>query len=705
MVNIQKYLKQTIAPVGVLGLLCATGCKTTYIMPDTMASVNVEKQMGENLVAERVVTTKKSTTIDLAMSPVQQPAYRYRFSADSYLLDEGGRKYPLLSAQGITLDSAYRAQGEEEVRFSLTFDPLPKEVKMFDFIEGNAPKAFRLLGIRDKKTPLTAPTYQELSSANKYTLPDDWLVSDSVTVRGRIEGYDAKKFGFKTLSCRVGDVFGKYNPNVTVNIARDGSFEQKFYVSYPMRLFLSPYKSKVTFPGVPFFARPGETVDITIRQNEHGVYEGYYNGGTSQLVERWLKSNLSLWNIAEPLMLFDGKLTEMGPLADSVWNNLMARIQIVAQREQFSPLEVQLALAEAQVEYANAVMNQESYARSKRIVRARQDGSYYDGKEEMTLYEVKDYTPLHRVDFDNQLMLSIPNYYILVNHIGMSDAVYRHVGDSILTGVSSTGKVFKRTPLGREMQMVRNRYALLRKMMNSKFDNLMAQICVYDDLPFRLEHEWLTGEEKLRPILADSTLTEREKYDRTSDEVSITNIKPHLMPTFVHPFVHDKAQNLIDRALEKSEYSTALPDDDAGYSIREYNMKFPDKYLLFDFWDMGCVPCRYAIENGMGQRASLAAREDVMVIFIASEVEKGGSKAYRDYVEKWKLDGEEFVCVSPEEFARLQNLFQFNGIPHQELITPDGRRVSHHLYIPDFFYFEDSFDKVKETLGKSKISF
>lgn len=33
------------------------------------------------------------------------------------------------------------------------------------------------------------------------TMPQDWFKTDSITIRGRIEGYDAEKFGFTSMEC------------------------------------------------------------------------------------------------------------------------------------------------------------------------------------------------------------------------------------------------------------------------------------------------------------------------------------------------------------------------------------------------------------------------------------------------------------------------------------------------------------------------
>ena len=43
-------------------------------------------------------------------------------------------------------------------------------------------------------------------------------------------------------------------------------------------------------------------------------------------------------------------------------------------------------------------------------------------------------------------------------------------------------------------------------------------------------------------------------------------------------------------------------------------------------------------------------------------------------------------------------LFQFNGIPHYETITPDGRHVREDLSISGYDYFENELERVMEKL-------
>lgn len=112
---------------------------------------------------------------------------------------------------------------------------------------------------------------------------------------------------------------------------------------------------------------------------------------------------------------------------------------------------------------------------------------------------------------------------------------------------------------------------------------------------------------------------------------------------------------------------------------------------------MGCGPCRAAIEQSKDIRPEIAKRDDIKLIFIAEERTAEGSEAYHNYVKEWLAD-EETICMSKADFTRMQELFRFNGIPHYETITPEGRRVRDDLQINGHFSVTYGLKRLKELL-------
>ncbi len=633
-----------------LTLVALAGQAKTYKTiktPVAMACVNVSN--GE-LKAREVIMCDTATTVHFTIK--YEKGDYFRFAKESYLMDEDGNRYPLRSAERIALDAWVQSPESGVTDFTMHFEPMPKKVQVFDFIEGDGIGAFMLLGIHDSNTKLNAPTMQQISAANPFTLPDYWFNTAAITIRGRIEGYDAKHFGFKSLEGYVGDVFTKENGMMVIDIAPDGSFEKQFMASYPVRSKFYAKETEVEFDEIPFFARPGEIIDITVRKNANGYYECVYHNGSSHEVERWLKSKLMTGYLSNPLALFHGTFSDATALAEEVWQNMLYRIGMVSRRDHFTPLEVQLALSGAQVYLTTALLD---YAMTMKFsVRKHVDGVYHDEIVDSfnwkALNDAKSYLPLHRIDFNNPLMMSNDHLSHLVNRIQYAQPAQRAY-------FSATGQ-----------KQLDNYYAMIREMLGSKDNTLMAQLCVYQQM--------LT---ELRGVP-----TEESKYTMVSN-------------TFTHPYVKAKADEFYHRAMAQTELSAPIPDAPMADLIRSLCAKYPGRILIIDFWGMSCSPCRSTIQYSKKQRAEIAKRNDVKLVFIAGERTTEGSDAYKKYVAEWLAD-EETVCVTNADFTRLQELFRFDGIPHYETIMPDCRRIRDDLQVQGFYNFDYELKRLKEKL-------
>ena len=197
-------------------------------------------------------------------------------------------------------------------------------------------------------------------------------------------------------------------------------------------------------------------------------------------------------------------------------------------------------------------------------------------------------------------------------------------------------------------------------------------------------------------FLADTTKTEAERKKNVDKNISISKMYPEYLAAFKDPYIHQKAEAYYAHKMAQKDISTPLPDMPMADLIHQLTQKFPGRYLMIDFWGMGCGPCRAAIEGSKEIRAQIAKRDDVKLIFIAGERTTEGSDAYKKYVAEWLAD-EETICVTNADFTRLQELFRFNGIPHYETITPEGRRVRDDLRITGFYKLDMGLRQIKNS--------
>ena len=687
-------MKQTLF-TALLALMAWTAQAKIYKTiqsPEVMACVNMH---NDELKVREIVLADTATTVRFTMD--DKPGDWYLFVSTSYLRDEAGNRFPLRSAEGLKLDEWVQSPESGKTDFTMHFEPLPRNTQVFDFIEGYSPDAFMLLGIHDCKTALHAPIPEELLAANPYTVPSDWLATDSITVRGRIEGYDAETFGFTSMECYFTDEFEKDDATLVLNIMADGTFEKSFLASYPIRQVFRTRETKVDFSEIPFFARPGETIDITVRRNDIGQYECQYNRGSSREVERWLKSNLDFSHLSRPLLRFKGKFSEVADVTERTRRNMLYRLQAESRRLHFTPMEMHLALADMQVNFAESFMSYAMYHQYDLLKQEKRDDIYHteilDSLEFAELNRMENYTALHRVDFDNPLLLSSNNYGFALNRIRMSDVVWNHSHKSVKTTKSGAYIIDEEN----EKKVVPDMCVALRELMGTEPDNLVAQHCLYHKLLDGFD-TWQKEDEYIAKIMAEESWSDDLKQEEIAKRATLSKMMPLHLATLSNPYIVHKAEQYQARKMAQTELAEPLPADNPSADlIRSLTKKYPGRYLVIDFWGMGCGPCRMAIQDSKALRAEVAKRDDVKLIFIAGERTSEGSDAYRKYVNEWLAD-EETICVLDADFTRLQELFRFNGIPHYETITPDGRRVREDLRIDGFHNFDYDIRRLMERM-------
>ena len=661
--------KSTIIAILLVIVALAVQAKTfkTIKNPVAMACVNVSN--GELKVRE-VIMRDTATTVHFTME--KEKGQSFLFASTSYLLDEDGNRYPLRSADGIALDSWVQSPESGITNFTMHFEPMPKKVQVFDFIEGDEKGRFRLLGIHDKKYKVHIPTLQELSEANPYTAPKDWFKTDSITLQGRIENYDAERMGFTSMHCYYYNVFEKDGTTLIFDIAPDGTFEKKFQAYYPTRELIGPEESKIGFDYGPFFARPGETIDITIKPNKDGRYQCYYHNGSSKDVERWLKSNLDMWELTKPISEFKGNISEMDKVADQTWLDILYIIQREATRQHFTTQEVQLALANMQGSFidamANYIHNHKRGLTKVKEVDGEFDVEILDSIEWVELDKKEHYKMMQRIDYDNPLLMC-SDFHIVLNRIQIAGNIIRLKYKDVV--VDEKGEYV--INIENEKKLLANYIPALRELMGTDKNNLTIQLCVYNEMMNHFD-KWL------------------------SREALLSNVMPVYLDVFTNPYIHQKAEAFYAQKMEQKEIAVPLPTDNpSAVLIRALCARNPGRYLMIDFWGMSCGPCRAAIQMSKELRAEIAKRDDVKLIFIAEERTAEGSDEYRKYVSEWLAD-EETICMAKADFVRLQELFQFNGIPHYETITPDCRRVRDDLRINGYDNFDEELQRLKERL-------
>ena len=152
------------------------------------------------------------------------------------------------------------------------------------------------------------------------------------------------------------------------------------------------------------------------------------------------------------------------------------------------------------------------------------------------------------------------------------------------------------------------------------------------------------------------------------------------------PYLRARYQTTLDGLLAESDNRYDLPAGEATDIFRRLVDPFRGKWVYVDFWDIGCGPCKKGIESSVALRKKIAGMENLELVFITGD-RSTPPQVYKEYVDKFLAEETSYLIPEAESIL-LRQLFNFNAIPHNELVDPDGRMVRGkslpRLESPDF---------------------
>ena len=121
-----------------------------------------------NRVEMKETETTVSITVNLRSD---YDAFKFRFSSGTCLL-AGGKRYSLVSADGVEIDKHVKTNADNKRDIVFHFQPLPLNTKVFDFIEGDGDKAYKICGIRpaEERHKMLFPSYWRNESTGNWDI-------------------------------------------------------------------------------------------------------------------------------------------------------------------------------------------------------------------------------------------------------------------------------------------------------------------------------------------------------------------------------------------------------------------------------------------------------------------------------------------------------------------------------------------------------
>ena len=185
------------------------------------------------------------TTVSITVS-TRSDYNSFQFASGTYLLAEG-KRYALVSADGIELDKFVKTNADNKRDIVFHFQPLPLNTKVFDFIEGDDNKAFKICGIRpiEERQKMLFPSYWrnettgnwDIAFLGDYAIYDCkiWDMKAEVNEKSG-EANITMSDGNKTINVKVGkNRKGIRNISINGNKALYSMITDRFLPDYPTK--------------------------------------------------------------------------------------------------------------------------------------------------------------------------------------------------------------------------------------------------------------------------------------------------------------------------------------------------------------------------------------------------------------------------------------------------------------------------------------
>ena len=566
------------------------------------------------------VELQKDRTV-LHMTVSGEPGSNFSIARQAYLVGDNGKKYALTGSQGL-IPGKWTSFSEGGNSFDLYFEPMKGRTHAIDFIE---PKGWLIYGIHEAGKPLKIKPAKEEKAAVRDEAA--FFQKGVGTLIGQFEDPShpnlIEYFGY--------NAFQEVN-NQSVAIAEDGSFTLELPLEHPILSAVRDEHGTFYY----FFLQPDKQTRMRI--DSHGLV--HFPAGTrcGKLAE-WL-SNVApgFYHVyLTPEEWQTTSFSDYAALVESHYESLQTFADYICDRERFSQEEAHLLKQQIRIQAATDELGASIYMPQRSMTEP--EDSLADIREK-ELADPAMYISLPRLDPMDWTAFSINNdIYFLSNRYGYSEL----------------GKIYNNIP-----RMVAADSAVFHQSGPSIF--LQAAL---------MNQGQLSSEIKIRRARLEWYEANHQEPDSSVDDYQ--ELWDARLSALTSPYLHARYQATLEELLAEQAGRYDLPEGEATDIFRKLVEPFRGKWVYIDFWATSCDPCRSGIESSADVRKKLAGRDDIELVFITGD-RSSPQEAYREYVDK-NLEGEVSYLLPETQYILLSGLFNFTGIPHNELVDPDGRIV------------------------------
>ena len=252
-----------------LALAATSWLVTTANTPVSKSIENPFIESANTMTLDIAKVELSDTATVLYTDAYFRPHYWIKISSESYLQADG-KKYALKGTQGIEADSLFWMPETGEASFRLSFDPLPRDTRSFDFIESDCDECFKLFGIDltgkkalDRPADIPAEVIRT-SETVPDVMPDPQFKVGETVVHMHLSGY--RKELAKEADIYLNTLMNGQQPYKTT-IDSMGMAEFKFWQYGPAQALIS-----VGMINKQIWLAPGEEIDLYVDMRHSGQY-------------------------------------------------------------------------------------------------------------------------------------------------------------------------------------------------------------------------------------------------------------------------------------------------------------------------------------------------------------------------------------------------------------------------------------------------
>lgn len=511
---------------------------------------------------------------------------------------------------------------------------------------------------RGKATLCSRERAKSLSLARSDDDSKPFFRRDTAVIQGYLRGYDPR-FNFSTAIVYAENSLTRESFPTVITIYPDGRFEGRLPLAYPMTAYTVLNKTSLSV-----YIEPGSTVtifidyeDIMAKSRSRGLIErinGIEFMGPLSVMNRvvadaqwrfkWDYKTLKDTHVLTPEQYkekMQGILPRWNAVADSVIN-----------ADNYSPKVARMLKNHVLLTYTTGLLDFDLY----RTIDAMEDSTNLVLKEN-TKESYFDF--LRSVPLDDSTLLSSSSFSVFINRFEFSGLLNRDL------------RYEPSDMLRSHIQNDSINDATITQFFNTDHTPLMQQIAFVRNSNYLVQN--------------------------FNDKDVAKKYVEHLKKYVTSPVLVGELDRIYSSCYDQTSGFYDLPQGDKGTQIlSSITDKYKGKYVLVDFWGIGCGPCIAGIKGSKELRAKLRGGADIAFVFITSE-DSSPLKAYNTLVEN-EICGDGSYRVSESDYHYLRQLFKFNGIPHYRTLNRKGQVLRKSL---SYYSLEKDLEALLESEKKN----